>query len=75
MPEPRNWTLLHKSYQAVGRREGKLDAFDPGSDMNLNLVVLSEMLWSRISGEAGLRFSHSPGIRQEALQGRKECGF
>ena len=63
------------SGKAAGQREGELEAFDPGSDMNLNLVVLPGTLWSRTSGEAGLRFSHRPGVRQEALQGRKECGF
>ena len=59
----------------MGWREEELEVFDPGSDMNLNLVVLSETLCSRASGEAGLRFSHSPGVRQEESQGRKECGL
>lgn len=39
----------------MGWREEELEVFDPGSDMNLNLVVLSETLCSRASGEAGLR--------------------
>lgn len=49
-----------KAISSGGRRGGEAGPLlIQEVTQNLNLVVLSEMLWSRISGEAGAEGSHS----------------